>query len=85
MSQSTDPHGGSDTHRMWGGRFGAASEKALLELNNSLRVDHRLWPHDVRAAKAWVKALEHAGILSSQEQERLVHGLDRVAEVPGTE
>ncbi len=81
MSKSTDPPGdGSDTHRMWGGRFGAASEKALLELNNSLRVDHRLWPHDIRAAKAWVNALGGADMLDDQERQRLLHGLDRVAE-----
>src|SRR5258708_6496009 len=48
----------SDTHQMWGGRFALGPSEALDALNRSLPVDHRLWPQDVVASKAWVHALD---------------------------
>lgn len=67
-------------HQMWGGRFGAGPAEALEALNRSLSVDHRLWPHDVRAGAAWVRALGWAGVLDDAEETRLIEGLERVAE-----
>ena len=64
---------------MWGGRFTGSPEESFAELNRSLPVDHRLWPHDIRGSKAWVRALAHAGILTPGEQQTLRDGLDRVA------
>ncbi len=49
-------------------------------LNRSLPVDHRLWPQDVAASKAWVHALGRAGVLAPAEESQLLDGLDRVAE-----
>lgn len=68
------------THRLWGGRFTAGPAEALAALNRSLPVDHRLWPYDVEAAKAWVMALELSGVLTPAEEATLLAGLDRVAE-----
>ena len=66
-------------HQMWGGRFTGSPEESFAELNRSLPVDHRLWPHDIRGSKAWVRALAHAGILTPGEQQTLRDGLDQVA------
>jgi len=67
---------------MWGGRFsvGGGPSEALDALNRSLPVDHRLWPQDVAASKAWVHALGRAGVLAPAEESQLLDGLDRVAE-----
>jgi argininosuccinate lyase len=51
----------------------------LHQLNRSLPVDHRLWRQDLRAAKAWVGALEHAAVLAGAEADLLRRGLDQVA------
>src|SRR6266540_2601405 len=69
-------------HQMWGGRFsvGGGPSEALDALNRSLPVDHRLWPQDVAASKAWVHALGRAGVLAPAEESQLLDGLDRVAE-----
>jgi len=69
----------SDTHKLWGGRFGTPSASALDALNHSIRVDFRLWPHDVRLSKAWAVALWNAGVLTLDESARMEQGLDAVA------
>src|ERR1041384_4113817 len=75
------PAGGAPaTHQMWGGRFNLGPSEALDALNRSLPVDHRLWPQDVAASKAWVHALGRVGALTPSEEPQLLHGLDRVAE-----
>src|SRR5256714_4005824 len=70
----------ADTHHMWGGRFALGPSEALDALNRSLPVDHRLWPQDVAASKAWVHALCHAGVVTPSEETQLLGGLDRVAD-----
>ncbi len=67
-------------HQLWGGRFEQGLEDAADRLNRSLSVDHRLWPQDVRAARAWVLALGRAGVLEPEEEVQLVAGLERVGE-----
>ena len=67
-------------HQMWGGRFALGPSEALHALNRSLPVDHRLWPQDVAASKAWVHALGRVGVLTPAEEAALLEGLDRVAE-----
>src|SRR3989454_2832185 len=67
-------------HQMWGGRFALGPAEALDALNRSLPVDHRLWPQDVAASKAWVHALGRVGVLTPVEESHLLDGLDRVAE-----
>src|SRR5712691_10670557 len=70
----------ADTHQMWGGRFVLGPSEALDALNRSLPVDHRLWPQDVAASKAWVHALCRAGVVTAHEETQLLGGLDRVAD-----
>jgi len=65
---------------MWGGRFALGPSEALDALNRSLPVDHRLWPQDVVASKAWVHALGRVGVVSPAEEAQLENGLDRVAD-----
>ncbi len=65
---------------MWGGRFAIGPSEALDALNRSLPVDHRLWPQDVAASKAWVHALGRVGVITPAEESQLLEGLDRVGE-----
>ncbi len=48
-------------------------------LNRSLDIDWRLWPHDVRGSRAWVRGLETAAILTGDEADRIDRGLTAVA------
>jgi argininosuccinate lyase len=72
--------GPGSAHQLWGGRFQGAPAEALARLNHSLPVDQRLWPQDVRAARAWAAALGRAGVLTDAEVATLRLGLERVAE-----
>jgi len=65
---------------MWGSRFSLGPSEALDALNRSLPVDHRLWPQDVAASKAWVHALGRVGAVTPAEESQLLDGLDRAAE-----
>ncbi len=66
-------------HFMWGGRFRSRPAESFEALNRSLPVDYRLWSYDIRASQAWVRALAKAGILTAEEEDQLLCGLDRVA------
>ncbi|MEO7455408.1 MAG: argininosuccinate lyase [Gemmatimonadaceae bacterium] len=70
---------GKKSHRLWGGRFGAGPTAAFDALNNSIGIDFRLWPHDIRLSKAWAVALSSAGVLTIEESRSLERGLDAVA------
>jgi argininosuccinate lyase len=67
------------THHLWGGRFQVETDAAFERLNESLSVDFRLWPYDIRSAKVWVSAVARSGVLDTAEAKQLSAGLDRVA------
>ncbi|HWV57719.1 MAG TPA: argininosuccinate lyase [Longimicrobiales bacterium] len=74
-------HGESGAgHRLWGGRFAGGPAPSLDELNRSLPVDKRLWAEDVQGSRAWVLALEKAGVVKGDEARQLDAGLARVAQ-----
>ncbi|MDE3052239.1 MAG: argininosuccinate lyase [Gemmatimonadota bacterium] len=64
---------------MWGGRFASGPAPAFDALNNSIGVDFRLWPFDVRLSKAWAVGLWNAGVLTLDESRTIERGLDAVA------
>ena len=63
---------------LWGGRFREGMAPAMVPLNRSLDVDFRLWPQDVRGSQAWALALARAGVLTEEEGQILVRGLEAV-------
>ena len=67
------------THKLWGGRFGASPAAAFDALNNSIGIDFRLWPYDIRLSRAWAVALWGANVLTLDESKALERGLDAVA------
>jgi argininosuccinate lyase len=65
-------------HKLWGGRFGAGPTPEFDALNNSIGVDFRLWPYDIRLSKAWAVALWGANVLTLDESKAIERGLDAV-------
>jgi argininosuccinate lyase len=75
---SARPATNKPSHKLWGGRFGAGPTPEFDALNNSIGVDFRLWPYDIRLSKAWAVALWGANVLTLEESKTLERGLDAV-------
>lgn len=76
---STPSTEAAKSHKLWGGRFVAGPTAAFDALNNSIGVDFRLWPYDVRLSKAWAVALWSANVLTLEESNAIESGLDVVS------
>lgn len=80
MTTPSAPPPSAPSHKLWGGRFAGGPSPLLDAINRSIGVDLRLWPHDVRLSQAWAAALAEGGVLTAEERDQIVAGLDRVAE-----
>ncbi len=65
---------------MWKGRFQEKTDELLQRFSESVSFDQRLAEYDVRGSKAHARALHAAGILSREEFEAIVNGLDSIIE-----
>lgn len=63
---------------LWGGVFSQATDDAVRRLNDSLRFDWRLYDVDITGSQAWAHALADAGVLTPDERDQIVGGLERV-------
>ena len=76
----------SERGPLWGGRFGASPAEAFERLNASIPFDIRLAPYDIRGSIAHARMLGETGIVTREESQELVHGLEAVlAEVESGE
>lgn len=65
-------------NRLWGGRFAASPDRALLRFSESLSYDRRLYRYDIKGSQAHVRMLAKQGILTQAEASALLAGLDKV-------
>ncbi|MFN8089328.1 MAG: argininosuccinate lyase [Mycobacterium sp.] len=65
---------------LWGGRFAEGPAPALAALSKSTHFDWVLAPYDVAASKAHAKVLHRAGLLSDDQRDGLLAGLDSLGE-----
>ena len=54
------------------------TDPIMEEFNASMAYDQRMWDADLRGSKAYVKALEKAGLVTTEEMNSLLHGMDQV-------
>jgi argininosuccinate lyase len=66
---------------MWSGRFREPLNKQFEEWQRSFPFDWRLLPHEVEASIAHARAIEAAGILTSEELLQMEQGLRAVAKL----
>ena len=67
---------GSD--KPWGGRFSAATADLMERFNASIGFDRKLMEVDISGSLVYAKALERAGILSTEEASQITDGLKQV-------
>ena len=61
---------------LWGGRFADGPSDALAALSKSTHFDWVLAPYDITASKAHARVLYGAGLLTEQQRDGLLAGLD---------
>src|SRR5258705_4923814 len=67
--------------KMWSGRFREPLNKTFEEWQRSFPFDWRLLPHEVEASIAHARAIQAAGILTSEELLQMEQGLRAVAKL----
>ncbi|XP_038614918.1 argininosuccinate lyase [Tachyglossus aculeatus] len=70
----------SEGNKLWGGRFVGSVDPIMERFNSSIHYDRRMWEADIQGSKAYSKGLEKAGLLTEAELEKILSGLDKVAE-----
>ncbi len=65
---------------LWGGRFADGPSDALAALSKSTHFDWVLAPYDVTASKAHARVLFRAGLLTEEQRDGLLAGLDSLGE-----
>ncbi|XP_043858832.1 argininosuccinate lyase isoform X1 [Dromiciops gliroides] len=70
----------SESGKLWGGRFVGSIDPIMEKFNSSISYDRRMWEADIQGSKAYSKGLEKAGLLTKAELDKILHGLDKVAE-----
>jgi argininosuccinate lyase len=63
---------------LWGGAFSQPIDDAVRRLNDSLRFDWRLYRADIQGSFAWAQAITDAGVLTQDECQTLITGLEQV-------
>ena len=65
---------------LWGGRFADGPSDALSALSKSTHFDWVLAPYDVTASKAHARVLFRAGLLTEEQRDGLLAGLDSLGD-----
>ncbi|MGI9165251.1 MAG: argininosuccinate lyase [Pyrinomonadaceae bacterium] len=65
----------SEPKNLWGGRFTSDADEGFAAFNRSFAFDRRLFEPDLRTSIAHCKGLLGAGVLTSDEAEKIIVGL----------
>ena len=63
---------------LWDGRFEGSPAQEMQEFGESLGVDIHMWREDIAGSRAHTKMLCHIGILTEDEHNKILHGLNLV-------
>ncbi|MBV4419216.1 argininosuccinate lyase [Clostridium tyrobutyricum] len=64
--------------KLWGGRFKKSESKLMEDFNSSLSFDKALYREDITGSMAHVKMLAKCNILSSEERDSILNGLQSI-------
>ncbi|MDZ7828308.1 MAG: argininosuccinate lyase [Halofilum sp. (in: g-proteobacteria)] len=72
----SDQDGGAG--KPWGGRFTEPTDAFVEAFTASVGFDRRLYRHDIAGSRAHARMLARVGVLSDDERDRILAGLDEV-------
>ena len=64
--------------KLWGGRFTKEENHAVNDFNSSISFDQRMYRQDIRGSIAHVTMLSAQGILSEEDRDQIVSGLNGI-------
>ena len=64
--------------QLWGGRFTKETDKLVYNFNASISFDRKFYRQDMEGSKAHVKMLAKQGILTEEEKEQILQGLESI-------
>ncbi|MEE1113921.1 MAG: lyase family protein, partial [Eubacterium sp.] len=64
--------------QLWGGRFTKETDKLVYNFNASIGFDQRFYRQDIRGSIAHVTMLAKQGILTEDERDRIIEGLQGI-------
>ena len=64
--------------QLWGGRFTKETDKLVYNFNASISFDQKFYAQDIRGSIAHVTMLQKQGILTKEEKERIIEGLNGI-------
>jgi len=79
MSPPRQPGNARRPEKTWGGRFAGRTSEEMERFSASVHFDRALWREDVRGSIAHARMLGSQGILSKDESEALIRGLEQIA------
>ena len=68
----------AEANVMWGGRFTAGPAEVMQRINASIEFDKRLYGQDITASKAHCEMLVSRSIISNEDGEAILAGLDTI-------
>jgi argininosuccinate lyase len=76
--ETQPPQPSSTPSQPWSQRFESALHPAIARFNASIGFDIALIEYDITGSQAHAKMLAHTGIISAQESEAIVQGLEQI-------
>ena len=64
--------------KLWGGRFTKETDQLVHNFNESLSFDQKFYHQDIEGSIAHVKMLEKQGILTVQDRDDIIRGLESI-------
>ncbi|MCI5759990.1 MAG: argininosuccinate lyase [Eubacterium sp.] len=64
--------------QLWGGRFTKETDKLVYNFNASISFDQKFYRQDIRGSLAHVRMLAKQGILTEQERDQIIDGLNSI-------
>ncbi|MEH6649663.1 MAG: argininosuccinate lyase [Motiliproteus sp.] len=70
----------SNTNQQWGGRFSEATDAFVARFTASVDFDQRMYRQDIQGSVAHAKMLAKVGVLTAEERDQILDGLQQVME-----
>ncbi len=64
--------------KLWGSRFEKPTDDLMARFSASIGFDWRLYDADITGSIAWARGLERAGLLTPEERDKIVGGLEQI-------